>query len=187
MAVNSTNWFWRYANPSMWAQASIPCRSSPACGVNRPAAAAFFGNAKADDVFFGASPERLLSLRGGFLRSDALAGTAGPGDDGQQLLRSDKDRREHELVVETITDQLRQSGLSPWRRSQPQLARHGRLTHLHTPITAAAQGKSVLALAEQLHPTPAVAGLPRREAMAWLRTLEPFERGQLRRTDRLDR
>ena len=35
----------------------------------------------------------------------------------------------------------------------------------------------MLALAEQLHPTPAVAGLPRREAMAWLRTLEPFERG----------
>ena len=35
----------------------------------------------------------------------------------------------------------------------------------------------VLTLAEQLHPTPAVAGLPRREAMAWLRTLEPFDRG----------
>ena len=137
----------------------------------------FLWQRKADDVFFGASPERLLSLRGGFLRSDALAGTAGPGDNGQQLLRSDKDRREHELVVETITDQLRESGLSPWRRPQPQLARHGRLTHLHTPITAAAQSKSVLALAEQLHPTPAVAGLPRREAMAWLRALEPFERG----------
>ena len=34
-----------------------------------------------------------------------------------------------------------------------------------------------MTLAEQLHPTPAVAGLPRRDAMAWLRTLEPFERG----------
>jgi menaquinone-specific isochorismate synthase len=129
------------------------------------------------DVFFGASPERLLSLRGGCLRSDALAGTAGQGDDGQQLLRSDKDRREHELVVDTITNQLRQNGLVPWHRRQPQLARHGRLTHLHTPITANAQGRSALSLAEQLHPTPAVAGLPRREAMDWLRTLEPFERG----------
>ena len=35
----------------------------------------------------------------------------------------------------------------------------------------------MLTLAEQLHPTPAVAGLPRRQAMAWLRALEPFERG----------
>jgi menaquinone-specific isochorismate synthase len=34
-----------------------------------------------------------------------------------------------------------------------------------------------LALAAALHPTPAVAGLPRREAMAALRSLEPFERG----------
>lgn len=49
--------------------------------------------------------------------------------------------------------------------------------HLHTPITATLQGLSPLALAEMLHPTPAVAGLPRREAMAWLRCLEPFERG----------
>tara|TARA_B100002051_G_scaffold173597_1_gene164180 strand:- start:248 stop:1654 length:1407 start_codon:yes stop_codon:yes gene_type:complete len=137
----------------------------------------FLWQRKADDVFFGASPERLLSLRGGWLRSDALAGTAGEGDDGNQLLRSDKDRREHELVVDTLTNQLRQMGLTPCRRRQPQLARHGQLTHLHTPITAEVQGKPVLSLAEQLHPTPAVAGLPRREAMAWLRTLEPFERG----------
>ena len=137
----------------------------------------FLWQREARNLFFGASPERLLSLRGGCLRSDALAGTAGHGDDGQQLLQSDKDRREHELVVETITDQLRQAGLTPWRRRQPQLARHGRLTHLHTPITAETGGLSALALADQLHPTPAVAGLPRREAMAWLRTLEPFERG----------
>jgi len=137
----------------------------------------FLWQREAGDVFFGASPERLLSVRGGCLRSDALAGTAGRGDDGRQLLQSEKDRREHELVVETITDQLRQAGLTPWRRRQPQLARHGRLTHLHTPITAETGGLSALALADQLHPTPAVAGLPRREAMAWLRTLEPFERG----------
>ncbi|QNJ18101.1 phylloquinone-specific isochorismate synthase [Synechococcus sp. A18-40] len=137
----------------------------------------FLWQREVDDVFFGASPERLLSLRGGWLRSDALAGTAGEGDDGMQLLRSDKDRREHELVVDTLTNQLRQMGLTPCRRRQPQLARHGQLTHLHTPITAEVTGRSALSLAEQLHPTPAVAGLPRREAMAWLRTLEPFERG----------
>ena len=137
----------------------------------------FLCQPRSGESFFGASPERLLSLRGGNLRSDALAGTAGRGDDGTVLMRSEKDRREHELVVETITNLLRQKGLKPSRRRSPQLARHGQLTHLHTPITADAGGISALALAEQLHPTPAVAGLPRREAMAWLRTLEPFERG----------
>lgn len=130
-----------------------------------------------DDAFFGASPERLLSLRSGQLRSDALAGTAGQGDCGEALLQSDKDRREHELVVKAITEHLQQKGLSPRRPRRPQLARHGRLVHLHTPITAAADGHQPLTLAGALHPTPAVAGLPRREAMTWLRSLEPFERG----------
>ena len=118
-----------------------------------------------------------MSLRSGQLRSDALAGTAGQGDCGEALLQSDKDRREHELVVKAITEHLQQKGLSPRRPRRPQLARHGRLVHLHTPITAAADGHQPLTLAGALHPTPAVAGLPRREAMTWLRNLEPFERG----------
>ena len=137
----------------------------------------FLWQRQSSDAFFGASPERLLSLRGNCLRSDALAGTAGRGDDGTLHMQSDKDRRVHELVVATITDLLQQKGLTPWRRRRPQLARHGQLTHLHTPITADTGGMAALSLAEQLHPTPAVAGLPRREAMAWLRALEPFERG----------
>ena len=128
------------------------------------------------DSFFGASPERLLSLRNGQLRSDALAGTAGRHDHAAALLSSDKDRREHELVVQAITDHLRAQGLQPRRPRRPQLARHGQLVHLHTPITAAAPDQSPLALAGVLHPTPAVAGLPRREAMGWLRSLEPFDR-----------
>ena len=129
------------------------------------------------DSFFGASPERLLSLRRGQIQIDALAGTATRDDDGQDLLKSDKDRREHELVVSSINDQLLSQGLKPCRSRCPRLARHGHLVHLHTPITASIKGQSALQLADLLHPTPAVAGLPRREAMSWLRTLEPFERG----------
>ncbi len=130
-----------------------------------------------DDVFFGASPERLLSLQRGQLCSDALAGTARRGDNGENLLRSEKDLREHELVVASITKQLMSYGLNPQRLRKPRLARHGNLLHLHTPIVAAVKGQLPLYLADVLHPTPAVAGLPRREAMSWLRTLEPFERG----------
>jgi len=129
-------------------------------------------------ALLGASPERLLTVRSGLLRSDALAGTArGGGGGGAQLLQSDKDRREHELVVEAIVGGLRQAGLEPRHPRHPRLARHGQLVHLHTPISAVLRGQHPLALAGSLHPTPAVAGLPRRQAMAWLRTLEPFERG----------
>ena len=128
-------------------------------------------------ALLGASPERLLTVRQGQLRSDALAGTAPIGPAADQLLQSDKDRREHELVVEAITAVLQQSGLSPRRPRHPRLARHGQLVHLHTPITAPLGSQQPLNLAAALHPTPAVAGLPRREAMAALRSLEPFERG----------
>ena len=39
----------------------------------------FLWQRQSSDAFFGASPERLLSLRGNCLRSDALAGTCRPG------------------------------------------------------------------------------------------------------------
>jgi len=128
-------------------------------------------------ALLGASPERLLTVRQGQLRSDALAGTAPIGEAAEQLTRSEKDRREHELVVEAISAELSAAGLRPRRPRHPRLARHGQLVHLHTPITAALEDQQPLALAGALHPTPAVAGLPRREAMAALRSLEPFERG----------
>ncbi|MFM7170023.1 MAG: isochorismate synthase MenF [Cyanobium sp.] len=137
----------------------------------------FLWQPTADLALLGASPERLLTIRQGLLRSDALAGTRPHGAEANDLLHSEKDRREHELVVETISHGLRQVGLAPHRPRHPRLARHGGLVHLHTPITAPMADQTPLALAEALHPTPAVAGLPRREAMAWLRSLEPFERG----------
>ncbi|MEY4352355.1 MAG: hypothetical protein RLZZ609_596 [Cyanobacteriota bacterium] len=144
---------------------------------SQPGSCRFLWQPAAEEALLGASPERLLAVRQGLLRSDALAGTRPSGGEAAELLRSEKDRREHDLVVETIRRVLRQAGLAPHRPRHPRLARHGGLVHLHTPITATLQGLSPLALAEVLHPTPAVAGLPRREAMAWLRCLELFERG----------
>ncbi len=143
----------------------------------QPGSCRFLWQRAEGPALLGASPERLLTVRQGQLRSDALAGTAPVGPSAPQLMQSDKDRREHELVVEAITAVLQQSGLNPRRPRHPRLARHGQLVHLHTPITAPLGDQQPLALAAALHPTPAVAGLPRRPAMAALRSLEPFERG----------
>lgn len=144
---------------------------------SQPGSCRFLWQRSEREALVGASPERLLTLRQGQLRSDALAGTAPLGEPADDLLQSRKDRHEHELVVETITAVLQKAGLDPRRPRRPRLARHGSLVHLHTPVTATLRGQAPLTLAEALHPTPAVAGLPRREAMAWLRSLEPFERG----------
>ncbi len=130
-----------------------------------------------NEAFFGASPEQLLKLKRGILLVDALAGTASKEEDDHILLSSEKDRREHDLVVSSIVNQLVQLGLKPHFLRTPNIARYGRLLHLHTPITALSNQILPLDLANALHPTPAVAGLPLREAMRWLRTLEPFDRG----------
>ena len=149
---------------------------------SQPGSCRFLWQQQGGDALLGASPERLLTLRQGLLRSDALAGTAPLGDTATELLRSTKDRHEHELVVETITAVLQRAGLTPRRPRHPRLARHGSLVHLHTPITARldpALGRAHQPLAAHLQRRlqRGAVGLPRREAMAWLRSLEPFERG----------
>ncbi len=67
-----------------------------------------FAFQREEAVFLGASPERLVEKRGLAVESDALAGSAPRrGDDrdaraAAALLESDKDSREHQVVVEAI-------------------------------------------------------------------------------------
>ncbi len=137
-------------------------------------------------LFLGASPERLVQLRQGQVHTEALAGTAPRHGDrqrdqdlGEELSASPKDLHEHELVAAFICEQLTQLGLVPERAiAQPQLRRLSTLQHLQTPIQARQEpGVTLLDLVEQLHPTPAVAGLPRQAACQLLRQQEGFERG----------
>ena len=129
-----------------------------------------------NESFFGASPERLISLNQNHLLIDALAGTAKKGDDGKELLSSSKDLREHYFVVNSIVEQLLRKGIKASHSSQPKLINQGHLIHLHTLIKACVKKKSPLDLVEALHPTPAVAGLPLSKSLSWLRALEPFDR-----------
>ncbi|MFM7261820.1 MAG: chorismate-binding protein, partial [bacterium] len=64
-------------------------------------------------AFLGVTPERLVSRSGRIARSEAVAGTRPRGVDGvadrllgESLLASQKDRREHEFVVERVREAL---------------------------------------------------------------------------------
>jgi menaquinone-specific isochorismate synthase len=135
-------------------------------------------------AFLGASPERLYRRQGRGLETEALAGTrprgATPAEDeqlGRELLQSDKEQREHAHVSRTIRLVLR--GLCERvDDSAPRLSRLGHCQHVLTPIRAALKiGASDADLLQGLHPTPAVGGVPREEALASIRALEPFDRG----------
>jgi len=141
------------------------------------------GNGRGQN-FIGASPERLIAVRGGELITDALAGSAPRGDVAAEdadiahrLLSSDKDRREHQAVVDFIVERLIHLGLTPERASQPRLMRLSNIQHLWTPITAAISSDiHLLEILAELHPTPAAAGTPRDVAQTQIRRHETFDR-----------
>jgi len=135
--------------------------------------------------FIGASPERLVRVSKGVLETEALAGSirrgAGASEDAAlaaTLVRSEKDRREHEHVLAAISGRLAQLGLTLEFATQPGLRRLANVQHLHTPIRAALpENVRLLAALAALHPTPAVGGAPLAAAMAGIRGLEGFPRG----------
>ncbi|MDF2389084.1 isochorismate synthase MenF [Nostoc ellipsosporum NOK] len=134
--------------------------------------------------FIGASPERLISIHNQQLITDALAGSAPrgktPAEDAanaNRLLNSEKERHEHLLVIDFITQRLTQLGLLP-QVSTPRLRQLSNIQHLWTPISAIVPANvHPLKIISQLHPTPAVAGAARDIACAEIRRYENFERG----------
>lgn len=153
-------------------------------GESYPDCFRFLFEPSADAAFFGATPERLATLRGRTVETDALAGSVGRGDtdDDDRRLEADlsdseKMRHEHELVVETIREQL--GPLSETIRvDDRQVRKLATIQHLWTPIEADLSADDhVLAIAEALHPTPAVGGLPLDEALRTIRDVESFDRG----------
>jgi menaquinone-specific isochorismate synthase len=134
-------------------------------------------------VFFGATPERLVRLAGTEVETEALAGSAGRGAteaEDERLadtLRTPKIEHEHALVARTVREQLAAMGaeVSVGDRGLKKLAN---VQHLHTPITADAPADThVIDVAERLHPTPAVGGLPPEAAWRTIKETEAFERG----------
>ncbi len=135
-------------------------------------------------TFLGASPERLLAVRTGQVRADALAGTRRRGADadadaalGADLLEDDKERREHVAVVDYLRD-----ALAPVSNrvdvAATELLRLPNVQHLHTPVRGElANGEGALDLVALVHPTPAVGGLPKAAAMDWLAAHEGLDRG----------
>ncbi len=125
-------------------------------------------------AFVGATPETLCRVKGRVLNTEALAGTG----TGEALLKSAKDLREHAWVVEAIVESLRPLTTSIEVEAGPALKRLANVTHLHTPIRAELrEGVDAMVAAKALHPTPAVGGTPRADAIAFQRAHEGFDRG----------
>ena len=150
-------------------------------------AATIFAIADGPKCFLGATPERLVRLCEGEVRTIALAGTSPRGrteeeDEqlGRELLGSTKNRHEHDVVVQMLRSALSEVCSHIWVDNEPHLLKLPNVQHLYTPVLGRLtdQGPaSVLRLLKVLHPTPALGGFPRQSALKWLHDNEGLERG----------
>jgi salicylate biosynthesis isochorismate synthase/menaquinone-specific isochorismate synthase len=136
-------------------------------------------------AFIGASPELLVRRAGAGASTVALAGSTRRSSDpavddhlGEQLLRSDKDRREQRIVAERIVRALRPHAVWVEAAAEPEIVKIANIQHLATPVIAQlAEPHSAIELAGMLHPTPAVGGEPWAEAAETIAELERMDRG----------
>lgn len=138
------------------------------------------------DGFLGASPELLVGRSGDVVRAQPMAGTAPRGGDpatdarlGAGLLASPTYRQEHQITIDMVHDTL-----LPWcsyldYEAEPSVVGVANVQHLATLVEGrlSQPAPSILELVAALHPTPAVNGLPRELAQAWIAEHEGFDRG----------
>lgn len=135
--------------------------------------------------FIGASPERLVRVSRGSLETEALAGSirrgSGASEDaalGASLLRSEKDLREHALVLDSMARRLAPLGVKVDTGMRPGLKKLANVQHLCTPVRSPMPaGCRLLDVVAVLHPTPAVGGTPRERAVARIAEIEATPRG----------
>ena len=136
-------------------------------------------------AFLGGTPEQLFRKSNTIIESDALASTRPRGktlDEDlqleQELLTSTKELTEHRWVshmIENTLKKLCQHLDMPVRETVLKLQN---VQHIHTRFRGELKkGVGVAKLLAELHPTPAVAGLPRGVAMEVISRLEGFDRG----------
>jgi salicylate biosynthesis isochorismate synthase/menaquinone-specific isochorismate synthase len=136
-------------------------------------------------AFIGASPELLVRRSGASVSTVALAGSTRRSSDpavddhlGEQLLHSDKNRREQRIVSERIVRTLRPHAVWVEAAAEPEVIKVANIQHLGTPVIAQlAEPRSAVELAGLMHPTPAVGGEPRERAAAAISELEEMDRG----------
>lgn len=130
---------------------------------------------KNDDMsFLGATPELLFSRIGRMIQCEAVAGTSPLGKE----VLNDKTKSELLPVIEYIQQNLSPYCLAPLEVSPIQTRATSTVQHLCTILNGTLKPTVTdEQIIEVLHPTPALCGVPKKEAMRSIRECETFDRG----------
>ncbi len=144
-----------------------------------------FGIERGGQLFFGATPERLIEIRNGRAYSACVAGSSKRGASadedrmlGEALLADKKNREEHQYVVDMITNVFESLCASYTSANAPKLMKVRDIQHLYTPVEGTlGEESSIFQFIRCLHPTPALGGVPTSVAMEIIRQEEQLDRG----------
>lgn len=144
-----------------------------------------FGLQKDGELFFGATPERLIETADGRAYSACVAGSIKRGKTaeedrliGEELLNDSKNREEHQYVVDMISNVFDEFCTESFIPKQPKLMKIRDIQHLFTPVDAKLKDeRNIFDFVEALHPTPALGGLPTVKSMDIIREEEQMDRG----------
>lgn len=144
-----------------------------------------FAFRKNDSIFFGASPEKLAKISNGWIEADALAGSVARGESEENdellansLLTSKKDLAEQKIVVSFIRDSFSQFCDEIIFDENPIIRKLPNIQHLWTPIKGKINSnESIFTILKELHPTPAICGVPWNKALDSIIEMEPHDRG----------
>ena len=136
-------------------------------------------------AFIGASPELLYKRENSLVNTEAVAGTRSggitPDEDAKrekELLSNEKEKREHYIVHKNI-EKILQSLCDNYEVSKDlSVMKLSHIMHLYSSFTGTlTSGITDAAILAALHPTPAVGGFPKKQALEYITRLEPFKRG----------
>ncbi|MCT4625199.1 MAG: chorismate-binding protein, partial [Schleiferiaceae bacterium] len=106
-------------------------------------------------LWIGASPETLVKVNDGKFKTMALAGSKLEYQEW-----SDKEKEEQKIVADYITNILEGYNFEKLRIKGVQTVSAGPIQHLRTHYEAPIGENDPMEIAEKLHPTPAVCGVP---------------------------
>jgi isochorismate synthase len=128
-------------------------------------------------IWLGATPEFLLIKKENKYESMSLAGTQPyrQGLDSQNIIWSDKEKEEQQIVTDYITDKLLPHTDGLMEISGPYMLRAGNVAHRSSYIQIKSNS-TLKELTSILHPTPAVCGTPRDAAFEFVGQTEKHRR-----------
>lgn len=127
----------------------------------------FFG------TWIGATPETLLHFENEIGNTISLAGTR---ESNSGIEWTDKEREEQKYVTDFILETLVNLNIESIKMDGPKTVNVGPVEHLKTDFEFKLNSLQQVELIERIHPTPAVCGLPRNEALEIIEEIEEHQR-----------